>query len=959
MNRYAPPLTADDQTNVVVRHGTQCADGTTFSTKPREVVEVAQPFLPEASSDLDDLHVTAKVNRITVVTADSYPTPGDQYCNFEILNEIGSGAAGRVYLAKQPSMGSRLVVLKVGEHLTNECEKLSVLQHPNIVPVHSLHRHNSLQIVCMPYRGAVTLAHVVSRLKDQNFETMSGESITTIITDCRKTREKPLEVALGSQSYTSEVVSTKTTKKSVATINGMPFVDAVLSLIRGIVRGIQFAHSERIVHSDLKPANILIPDDGILQIIDFGVACDLSIPAANQMVLGGTRPYASPEQLETLIHSSVRHDERSDLYSIGVILYEMLTGLHPYPYGLDSQNLSLSADRERRFQLPPSPRNWNRQIPLAVESIIQRCLAATPSERYQSAQELLIDIECQMARRPLKYAPNTSRRELFEKWTTRNRWFIAAGMALVIGGTTTSLLHAQSLRQREQLAVHDAFSLADQFDRDARKIQTALSVSTNDVRETAAVVASGEELLKSQSVMEATRWWEVGANAKLSLAKQVQIRERAALLLLDLSRSVGHRGLNSKETDRGGLSQALEWNWKAIESYPAVEPPRGAWTQRAWLARLAGMVQVADYALRRASETDLKTSIDYRIEGRELMDQGKWRESKSLLTKAVELDPSDFSSSFAQGLIHYRIGDDRAAVASFNVCVSLDPTVPGVYFNRGLCHLRLREFSEAEEDFSRVIEGKSDWSDPYLNRASAREGTKNYKGAVEDLTRALELGHPPTALLFSRSRVYSRLGLHDLAKQDFELGMRNPPTDDRGWIARGLAKMPKDPTAEAKAYEPCLNDFAQALSLNPRSVTALQYQARAYSKSQQNELAIATLSELLKHNPETLDALSGRAMLYSRLGKRQEAHADAEEALKLCEENPRTIYQLAGVYAMTSKTHSEDKREAFRLLASALRKGFGFELLDKDRELDPLRSDPEFYRVIDAAKRVARQRPKL
>jgi eukaryotic-like serine/threonine-protein kinase len=115
---------------------------------------------------------------------------------------------------------------------------------------------------------------------------------------------------------------------------------------------------------------------------------------------------------------------------------------------------------------------------------------------------------------------------------------------------------------------------------------------------------------------------------------------------------------------------------------------------------------------------------------------------------------------------------------------------------------------------------------------------------------------------------------------------------------------------------------------------------------------------MLEYYPESLDALSGRAMLNSRLGERLAAHTDAEAAIRLSGDNPRTIYQLAGVYAMTSKTNPDDKREAFRHLASALRKGFGFDLLEQDRELDPLRSDPEFSEVVEEARRVFEKRTK-
>jgi eukaryotic-like serine/threonine-protein kinase len=92
--------------------------------------------------------------------------------------------------------------------------------------------------------------------------------------------------------------------------------------------------------------------------------------------------------------------------------------------------------------------------------------------------------------------------------------------------------------------------------------------------------------------------------------------------------------------------------------------------------------------------------------------------------------------------------------------------------------------------------------------------------------------------------------------------------------------------------------------------------------------------------------LSGRAILYARLGERDQADADAKKALDLAGDDPRVIYQLAGVYAQSSRKNPDDKTEAIRLLASALRKGFGANFIETDRDLDPIRSDKEFLQLV-------------
>ncbi|MDP1804638.1 MAG: serine/threonine-protein kinase, partial [Acidimicrobiales bacterium] len=336
-------------------------------------------------------------------------------------------------------MASRVVVLKIGEHLSGECEKLARLQHPNVVPVYSFHQHNKLQAVCMPYRGPLTLAHLVSRLQNENIPTLSGHALTTVIDDCRRHREESISIQpSGAAAAPITQPAVPEAAKAVplfAGLRGMSFVDAVLSIFRQIAEGLRFAHSERIVHSDLKPANVLIADDGCPQLIDFGIAYDQSNPSTKGLVIGGTRPYSSPEQLTSLVQAAIQHDERTDLYSVGVMLYEMVTGRLPFAPNYDSSDEAIERDRTGRFTRPPSPRSLNPKVPVAVEAIITKCLAPRVEDRYQSATALIEDLSRQLGRRPLLHAPNTSRRELAAKWVSRNRWFVAAGLTLTITGT--------------------------------------------------------------------------------------------------------------------------------------------------------------------------------------------------------------------------------------------------------------------------------------------------------------------------------------------------------------------------------------------------------------------------------------------------------------------------------------------------------------------------------------------
>src|SRR5262249_17279911 len=156
----------------------------------------------------------------------------------------------------------------------------------------------------------------------------------------------------------------------------------------------------------------------------------------------------------------------------------------------------------------------------------------------------------------------------------------------------------------------------------------------------------------------------------------------------------------------------------------------------------------------------------------------------------------------------------------------------------------------------------------------------------------------------------------------------------------GLARLGHDPGG-------ALGDFDHALALNPRSQAALQNKAHVLAERlNRTEEAVALLNELLALYPDLGAARCGRGVLLARLGHGDEARRDAEEAL-LHDSSPARLFQAACVYAQTSRSVADDRPRAFQLLATALRKGFGLDLLDKDHDLDPLRDQPEFRRLAE------------
>ncbi len=267
-----------------------------------------------------------------------------RYGEYEIETVLGKGSIGKVFLARHRRINRR-VALKVIDseqrfeddsdrdefylRLQREAELCGALQHPNIVTLYEVGYEND----------------VVSYLAT---EYVAGESLQARL---KRTRPLPLREAL--------------------------------TLAADILRGIAYAHTHGIVHRDIKPANILITTDGRAKIADFGIARpqESSLTGINSLL--GTPNYMSPEQVKSTPVSN-----RSDLFSAGVVMYEMLSGVRPFAAAELSGVLFNVVNLE-----PPLVSDVNPAVPVAVARIVARLMAKPPSDRYANAGEALSELE--------------------------------------------------------------------------------------------------------------------------------------------------------------------------------------------------------------------------------------------------------------------------------------------------------------------------------------------------------------------------------------------------------------------------------------------------------------------------------------------------------------------------------------------------------------------------------------
>jgi serine/threonine protein kinase len=400
--------------------------------------------------------------------------------DYHILREVGRGGMGVVYEAQQVSLGRR-VALKVlpfaaaidpkqRQRFQIEAQAAAQLHHPHIVPIFGVGCDQGIHYYAMQFVDGRSLAAIIHELRCEQgapagagLLSAPGGSASTVElsgssadgNDAGPTSTAPDEpgaIGRGGDAGSRDVsapgrrASAGSPSRAATAIGPVhrdrDFCRNVARLGVEAADALDHAHGLGIVHRDIKPANLLIDPHGAVWITDFGLArfpSELSLTGTGDMI--GTLRYMSPEQ--ALARRGVV-DQRTDIYSLGATLYELLT-LRPAFDGRDHQELL----RQIATDEPVSPRRLNPAIPRDLETIVLKAMAKDPSHRYATAQELADDLGRFLADEPiLARRPGVLERAL--RWARRHRELVATAAAVVLVSLTisTTLIWIQAAKTK-------------------------------------------------------------------------------------------------------------------------------------------------------------------------------------------------------------------------------------------------------------------------------------------------------------------------------------------------------------------------------------------------------------------------------------------------------------------------------------------------------------------------------
>ncbi|MDD5563878.1 MAG: protein kinase [Thermoanaerobaculaceae bacterium] len=843
---------------------------------------------------------------------------GDRIGRFEVLGVLGAGGMGSLWRARDPKLGREVAIKLVAERFSDsrehqlrfeqEARAASALNHPNIITIYDVGEHDGFPYIAM--------------------ELIEGQNLRDFVAERPRSMRRLVEVACQ------------------------------------VADGLAAAHEQGIVHRDLKPENVMVTRRGFVKILDFGLAklmpsrvsfdettAEYQLATQAGMVVG-TIGYMSPEQARGLTV-----DSRSDQFSFGTMLFEMLAGQRPFAGGTNLDTLSAILERQ-----PDDLVRLDPKIPRALADVVQRCLAKDPDDRFASTRELaqaLALIRDTMT--DLGTATPAAARPRRRIGRTRALALLAAAAAVLavawfwLGrsrpagvGPSGAARRVAVLPFRDLTGTPKGNLIGEGFaetvsarlgsDREVAVLPAAAIDETSDdlgavVRRTGAQAVVRGSLQFEGDLVRAT-FAVIEADGVQLAAGRV---EGSTAGLLDLEDEVARRaaaalGLSPAATPTRDVTSEVSADrfLEALGYLRRYEDEASVDAAIKILEELGGSARV-QAALARAY-----------LAKRSLTGDRVWAERAIAAgRRAAALDPALGSVRETRGRIELLLDQPAKAAAEFRLALAAEPN--SVEAQLGLASALERQglAPEAEAAYRRAIEIQPAWWSTYSHLGVFQLRRGSFAAALESFRAAVRLSPENTRAIGNLGIVYQQLGRYDEAITEYRRSIAIRPTasalSNLGTSLFFLARYDE----AAKAYE-------RATSLQPKNAVlwlnlgdALRLSGRGGERTgAAYRRAIDLLQADLALTPRDPDLRTSLALALAWTGQRAAALKQAAAALALDPEGPDTLYHVALV-----RLAGGDVDSALDLFARSIARGYPVAEMDHDPELARLKLDHRYAKM--------------
>lgn len=506
----------------------------------------------------------------------------------------------------------------------------------------------------------------------------------------------------------------------------VPNLAAVVKMMRGILHGLSHLHVRKIIHRDLKPENILL-DGGEPKITDFGVSRMMQ-SYSQSAAQHWTGPAGSPAYMPPEAFSDGQPLPQVDIWSAGVILYEMLSGCLPF----NGHDMYAMFAEIANKDLQPLPRN----VPIELQIVVTTALSKDTALRFQTAEIMraALDTACAgLQGNRNDFLESINRKDRQQRETEKD----AEQLHQIVSGEAETLELLPSAEDFFKRAY------ADHYKKD-------YDSAIQNYNEAIALNPQYAEAYYNRGIT-----YHVKGDYDQAF---IDYNKAIALDPLLANAYISRGNLYYKENE---LEQALIDYNKAIQVKP-------------------------EYAAAFRRRANFYFSAYYREDPKD-RDEGDYERAMRDYNKAIKLNPRYKEAYNDRGWAHYRKGNHEQAIMDYNSALELNPRFVGVYINRADAYVKKGENDKAKGDYNKAIELSPDYTDAYVSRASFYEQQGNNDQAIADYNKAIELSPDYIDAYLKRAHVHKKKGDNDEAIADYSKVIELSPRHENAYSCRGRA----------------------------------------------------------------------------------------------------------------------------------------------------------------------------